>query len=39
MGSEIFHMALNAMLMVSLSVDVVFCVKLVLLNGEYIIAK
>ena len=39
MGSGIFHTALNAMLMRSISVDVVVCVKLVLLNGECRVAE
>ena len=39
MGSGICHTALNALLMGSISVDVVVCVKLVLLNGEYRIAE
>ena len=39
MGSGICHTALDALLMGSISVDVVACVKLVLLNGEYRIAE
>ena len=39
MGSVICHTALNALLMVSISVDVVVIMKLVLLNGEYRIAE
>ena len=35
MGSGICHTELNALLMGSISVDVVVCVKLVLLNGKY----
>ena len=39
MASGICHTALNALLMGSISFDVVFCVKLVLLNGKYRISE
>ena len=39
MGSGIFHTSLNALLMGSISVDVVFLMMLVLLNGEYRISE
>ena len=39
MGSGICQAALNALLMGSISVDVLFCMKLVILNGEYSIAE
>ena len=39
MRSGICHTALNALLMESISVDVVFCMKLVILNGKYSIAE
>ena len=39
MGSGICHTELNSLLMGSISVDVVVCVKLVLFNGEYRISE
>ena len=39
MVSGIYHTALNALLMGSVSVDVVVLMKLVLLNGKYMISE
>ena len=39
MGSGIFQTSLNALLVGSISVDVVVWMKLVLLNGEYRISE
>ena len=39
MGSGICHTVLNALLMGYISVDVVVCMKLVILNGKYRIAE
>ena len=39
MGYRIFHTALNALMMGSISVDVVVLMVLFLLNGDYIIAE